>query len=126
MLSFNPIHVAVKIKLIGLWNQSIPFLRRPCVHPSTYLEVLIHRFCSSKCREIIIFAHNYLNKQTQTKHLFILIFFIFSLSLELDTSNPLKSILTLIVQTIVSVVLDTFSEQQNGAFECVLVEFLLD
>ena len=52
-----------------------PILRRPCVHPSTFPKVLIHKFCSSKCREIIIFVHNYFNKQTQTKHLFILIFF---------------------------------------------------
>ena len=52
-----------------------PILCRPCVHPSTFPKVLIHKFCSSKCREIIIFAHNYFNKQTQTKHLFILIFF---------------------------------------------------
>ena len=52
-----------------------PILCRPCVHPSTFLNVLIHKFCSSKHREIIIFAHNYFNKQTQTKHLFILIFF---------------------------------------------------
>ena len=52
-----------------------PILCRPCVHPSTFLNVLIHKVCSSKHREIIIFAHNYFNKQTQTKHLFILIFF---------------------------------------------------
>ena len=52
-----------------------PILRRPCVHPSTFHKVLIDKFCSSKCREIIIFAHNYFKKQTQTKHLFILIFF---------------------------------------------------
>ena len=89
-------------------------LRRPCVHPSTFPKVLIHKFCSSKHREIIIFAHNYFNKQTQTKHLFVLIFFcIFFLSLGLDTSNPLQSILTLIVQTIVGAVSDTFSEQPS-------------
>ena len=29
---------------------------RPCVHPSTFHKVLIHKFCSCKCREIIIFA----------------------------------------------------------------------
>ena len=51
-----------------------PILHRPCVHPSTFPKVLIHKFCSSKCREIIIFAHNYFYKQTQIKHLFILIF----------------------------------------------------
>ena len=42
-----------------------PILCRPCVHPSTFLKVLIDKFCSSKCREIIIFAHN-LFKKTQT------------------------------------------------------------
>ena len=52
-----------------------PILRRPCVHPSTFPKVLIDKFCSSKHGEIIIFAHNYFNKQTQTKHLFVLIFF---------------------------------------------------
>ena len=52
-----------------------PISHRPCVHPSTFPKVLIHKFCSSKHKEIIIFAHNYFNKQTQTKHLFILIFF---------------------------------------------------
>ena len=50
-------------------------LHRPCVHPSTFHKVLTDKFCSSKCREIIIFAHNYFKKQTQTKHLFVLIFF---------------------------------------------------
>ena len=38
---------------------------RPCDHPSTFPKVLIPKFCSSKHREIIIFAHNYL-KKTQT------------------------------------------------------------
>ena len=52
-----------------------PILRRPCVHPSTFPKVLIDKFCSSKCREINIFAHNYFNKQTQSRHLLILIFF---------------------------------------------------
>ena len=40
-----------------------PILRRPCVHPSSFLKVLIHKFCSSKHREIIIFAHNYLTSK---------------------------------------------------------------
>ena len=52
-----------------------PILRRPCVHPSTFPKVLIHKFCSSKHTEIIIFAHDYFNKQIQTNHLFVLIFF---------------------------------------------------
>ena len=63
-------------------NNSIPFKRalwivatinpipcRPCVHPSTFLKVLIYKICSSKRREIIIFAHNYLKKHKQTKRL---------------------------------------------------------
>ena len=54
-----------------------PILHRPCVHPSTFPNFLIHKFCSSKYREIIIFAHNYFNEQTQTKHLFVLIFFLY-------------------------------------------------
>ena len=55
-----------------------PILHRPCVHPSTFHNVLIHKFCSSKRREIIIFAHNYFKKQTQTKHLIALILFEYS------------------------------------------------
>ena len=43
-----------------------PILCRPCVHPSTFSKVLIDKFCSSKRREIIIFAQNYFRK-TQTK-----------------------------------------------------------
>ena len=46
----------------------------PILHPSTFHKVLIYKFCSSKCREIIIYAHNYFRKQTQTKHLIALIF----------------------------------------------------
>ena len=41
------------------------------------------------------------------------LFCIFFLSLGLDTLNPLQSILTLIVQTIVSAVSETFSEQPS-------------
>ena len=51
---FNPIHVATKRELIGLLQQSS--------HGSTFLKVLIDKFCSSKHREIIIFAHNYIIK----------------------------------------------------------------
>ena len=51
-----------------------PTLCRPCVHPSTFPKVLIHKFCSSKRREIIISAHNYFKQHKQTKHLIILIF----------------------------------------------------
>ena len=62
---FNPIHVATKRELIGFVATINPILCRPCVHPSTFPKVLIDKLCSSKCREIIIFAHNYFRK-TQT------------------------------------------------------------
>ena len=39
-----------------------PILHRTCEHPSTFHKVLIHKFCSYKRREIIIFAHNYFKK----------------------------------------------------------------
>ena len=39
-----------------------PIPCRPYVHPSTFPKVLIDKFCSSKCGEIIIFAHNYFKK----------------------------------------------------------------
>ena len=47
---------------------------------------------------------------------FHLIIFFFIVKV-LDTSNQLQSILTLIVQTIVSAVLGTFSNQQKGALK---------
>ena len=49
-----------------------PIPCRTCVHPSTFHKVLIHKFCSSKCREIIIFAHNYFRKTNtnQASHCF--------------------------------------------------------
>ena len=40
------------------------------VHPVTKTFTI----CSLKSKENIIFAHNYLEKQTQTKHLIALIF----------------------------------------------------
>ena len=39
-----------------------PIEHRPCVYPSTFPKVLIDKFCSSKQRKIIIFAHNYFRK----------------------------------------------------------------
>ena len=51
-----------------------PIPCRTCVHPSTFHKVLIHKFCSSQRREIIIFAHNYFKKHKQTKHVIMLIF----------------------------------------------------
>ena len=64
-----------------------PILRRPCVHPSTFHKVLIHKFCSSQCREIIIFAHNYFGKTNtnQASHCFDFCFSIFFLVKGLGT-----------------------------------------
>ena len=76
-----------------------PIPCRPCVHPSTFLKVLIEKFCSSKHREIIIFEHNIFLK-TQKNQATCCLYFqssIFSLSLGLDTLFFLQSILTLIV-----------------------------
>ena len=60
---------------------------RPCVHPSICLKVLIDKFCSSKRREIIIFAHNiFLKTQTnQASHHLDFQSSIFSLPLGLGT-----------------------------------------
>ena len=47
----------------------------PCSRPAhhgTFLNVLIDKYCSCKCTEIIIFAHNYFNSKTQTKQHFVL------------------------------------------------------
>ena len=46
------------------------------VHPSTFHKVLIHKFCSSNYREIIIFAHNYFRKTNtnQASHCFYFYF----------------------------------------------------
>ena len=62
-----------------------PILRRPCVHPSIFHKVLIYKFCSSKRREIIIFAHNYFRKTktNQASHCFDFYLCIFFLSLGL-------------------------------------------
>ena len=76
-----------------------PIPCRPCVHPSTFLKALIDKFCSSKRREIIIFAHNLFDK-TQTNQATCCLDFqssIFFHSLGLDTLFQLQSILTLIV-----------------------------
>ena len=49
-----------------------PIPCKTCVHPSTFHKVLIYKFCSSKRREIIIFAHNYFRKTNtnQASHCF--------------------------------------------------------
>ena len=62
--------------------------------------------CSLKSKENIIFAHNFILKQNtnQASHCVDLYLCIFFLVKALDTSNQLQSILTLIVQTIVSAV----------------------
>ena len=95
-----------------------PILCRPCVHPSTFPKVLIDKFCSSKCREIIIFVHNYFrktqtNQTNQASHHLDFYLSIFFLVKGLGNENPLQSMLTLIVQTAVSAVLGTFSEQPS-------------
>ena len=80
-----------------------PICRRRPVHPGTK----ICNICSLKSKENIIFAHNYFKKKTQTNQATCCLDFqssIFFLLLGLDTLFLLQSILTLIVQTIVSVV----------------------
>ena len=77
------------------------------------------RICSCKSKENIIFAHNFIlikntNQATHCLDFHLTIFFLVN---GLDTSNQLQSILTLIVQTIVSVVLGAFSKQQQGALK---------
>ena len=72
------------------------------VHPGTKF----FNICSLKSKENIIFAHNYFRK-TQTNQATCCLDFqssIFFLLLGLDTLFLLQSILTLIVQTIVSAV----------------------
>ena len=52
-----------------------PIPCRTCVHPSTFHKVLIYKFCSSKRREVIIFAHNYfILKQNTNQARVVLIF----------------------------------------------------
>ena len=72
------------------------------VHPGTKTLTI----CSLKSKENIIFAHNYILKQNtnQASHCFDFQSSIFFFSLGLDTLFFLQSILTLIVQTIVSAV----------------------
>ena len=72
------------------------------VHHGTKFEVLI----SLKSKENIIFAQNFILIQNtkQASHCFDFHLCIFFLVKGLDTSNQLQSILTLIVQTIVSAV----------------------
>ena len=79
-----------------------PIWRSRPVHPGTKLFTI----CRLESKEKIIFAHNYFKKQNtnQASHCFDFILCIFFLSLGLDTSKHSQSILTLIVQTIVSVV----------------------
>ena len=79
-----------------------PIWRSRPVHPGTK----IFNICSLKSKENIIFAHNYFRK-TQTNQATCCLDFqssIFFLLLGLDTLFQSQSILTLIVQTIVSAV----------------------
>ena len=101
-----------------------PIWRSHPVHPGTKSFTI----CSLKSKENIIFAHNYFKKQNtnQASHCFDFILCIFFLSLGLDTSKQSQSILTLIVQAIVSVVLETLSWQPNKEpLKVSLVHFLL-
>ena len=84
-------------------------------HHGTNIQVLI----SLKSKEIIIFAHNFILKQNtnQATCCLDLQSSIFFSCLRLDTLFFLQSIVTLIVQTIVSAVLGTFSKQQQGALK---------
>ena len=72
------------------------------VHPGTKT----FNICSLKSKENIIFAHNFIIKQNtnQASHCFDFHLDTVFLSLGSDKSNQLQSILTLIVQTIVSAV----------------------
>ena len=72
------------------------------VHHGTKFQVLI----SLKSKENIIFAHNFILKQNtnEASHCFDLQLSIFSLLIGLDILFFLQSILTLIVQTMVSAV----------------------
>ena len=79
-----------------------PIWRSHPVHPGAEF----FNICSLKSKENIIFAHNYFRK-TQTNQATCCLDFqssIFFLLLGLDTLFQLQSILTLIVQTIVSAV----------------------
>ena len=96
-----------------------PIPCRCCVHCGTFHKVLIDNFYSSKQRQIIIFAQNLILKTStnQATHCLDFHLSIFFFEGRLGTSNQLQSILTLIVQTIVSAVLGAFSKQQQGALK---------
>ena len=92
-----------------------PIQRSHPVHHGRKFYVLI----SLKSKEIIIFVHNFIlikntNQATHCLEFHLSIFFLLK---GLGTSNQLQSILTLIVQTIVSAVLGAFSKQQQGALK---------
>ena len=69
------------------------------VHHGRFFNVLIDKFIVCKCREIIIFAHNYFKDKTEAKQHFVLNYnqVYFFPYLRLGTSFNLQSILTLIV-----------------------------
>ena len=107
MQQFNPIQskwvVAMQMRSIGLSQQSIPFL-------VAVLYIMVQNFnfsfiiCSLRSKEIIIFAHNYFNKQNTSQATSCLDFQwrIFFFQGRLDTLFQLQSILTLILETTVS------------------------
>ena len=51
-----------------------PSFRRPCVHPSTFHKVLIHKFVVLSTEKSSSLHTIILEKQAQTKHLIALIF----------------------------------------------------
>ena len=101
-------HTITKSLIVTTIN---PICRSRPVHPGTKF----FNICSLKSKEKIIFANNYFRK-TQTNQAICCLDFqssIFFLLLGLDTLFQLQLILTLIVQTTVSAVLETFSWQPN-------------
>ena len=131
MQQFNPIQskwvVALQMRSVGLLQQSIPFL-------VAILYIMVQNFkfsfiiCSCKSKENISFAHNFIliqntNQATHGLDFHLSIFFLVK---GLCTSDQLQSILTLIVQTIVSAVLGAFSKQQQGALRVSLDAFSIN
>ena len=87
------------------------------VHPGTNNFTI----CSLKCKENIIFAHNYFRKTNtnQASHCFDLYLSIVFLVKGLDTSNQLQSILTLTIKRTVSQLKEHSQSSKQGACESV-------
>ena len=110
---------------MGCYNTNNKCLIVPTINPICHSCPVHHgtnfKF-SSALKARIIFAHNYILIQNtnQASSCLDLQSSIFFLVKGLDTLFCLQSILTLIVQTIVSAVLGTFSKQQQGALKASL------